>query len=97
VFEIMGIDPQDKNYSCHHIVFRSDFRENPDLDKNYCDSKANLFPLPIEEHERLHGLVEEKEEREERVLYRAPKRRPGRHFHKHKKLKRGGVAHRHVV
>lgn len=67
----MGIDPTDPDYNCHHVLFRSDFKENPNWNEDYQDSKANLFPLPVEDHERLHGRIEE---RESRVLYQAPKR-----------------------
>jgi hypothetical protein len=70
----MGIDPADPNYNCHHILYRSDFKHDYYIkdayDKNYLDSKANLFPLPLEDHRRLHQLQEE-----ERVLYKASKRR----------------------
>lgn len=72
VFEIMGVDPNDPDYNCHHIMFRSDFRENPNWDESYCDSMANLCPMLKELHERVHKRVEEMaDEREERVLYQA--------------------------
>jgi hypothetical protein len=57
VFEIMGINPNDKRYSAHHIIFRSDFERPNHFPPGYCNSKANLFPLTIEEHERLHKKV----------------------------------------
>ena len=77
VFEIYGINPNDPNYSCHHIVFRSDFTEANHFPKGYCDSKANLFPLPIKEHEELHRKVDSQEENRSGILYQAaPRRKP---------------------
>ena len=72
VFEIMGIDPNDPHYNCHHIVFRNDFAENPSLDRRQVDDKSNLFPLTVEEHERLHKKIEE---REGHIIYQAHRRR----------------------
>lgn len=87
VFEIYGLDPNDQRYNCHHILFREDFREHPEWDKSYQDSKANLCPLTVEDHQRLHEMVDGIEERP-RVLYQAPKRkrRPKHRLHDLKRL-----------
>jgi len=79
VFEIYNLNPNDHRYTCHHILFREDFKEHPEWDKSYQDSKANLCPLPIEEHRRLHEMIEK---REGRVLYQAPKKRRRRKRHR---------------
>lgn len=76
VFEIYGVDPNDPNYSAHHIIFRSDFEKPNHFPEGYRDSKANLCPLTIEEHERLHQKVEQ---REGHVIYRAKLRRRRKH------------------
>ena len=73
VFELYGIDPSDPNYNCHHIVFRSDFREPNRFPEGYCDSKANLIPLPVNEHKRLHERVEDIDQGP-RVLYQASRK-----------------------
>lgn len=72
VFEIYGIDPNDRRYNCHHIIFRSDLANLRNLPQGYCDSKANLYPLKVEEHIKLHLKVEQMENR---VIYRAKRRR----------------------
>ena len=79
VFEIMGINPNDKRYSAHHIIFRSDFERPNHFPEGYRDSKANLYPLTIEEHERLHQKVEEQEGH---IIYQAKRRRRRRHKRK---------------
>jgi len=76
VFEIYGIDPRDKRYSAHHIIFRSDFERPNHFPPGYCNSKANLFPLTIEEHEQLHQKVEEQEGH---VIYRDKRKRRRKH------------------
>ena len=76
VFEIYGIDPKDRRYSAHHIIFRSDFEKPNNFPEGYQDSKANLYPLTIEEHERLHQKVEEQEGH---VIYKAKRRRWRKH------------------
>lgn len=61
VKEIYGIDPQDRRYNTHHIVFRSDFKKGGfgrTLGKGYRDSKANLCPLRKEVHRELHEEVD---------------------------------------
>ena len=56
VFEIMGVDPSDPNYSCHHeVIYKRDAKRNPRLRKDL-DKIDNLFPLANKEHERLHLL-----------------------------------------
>lgn len=59
VFEIMGIDPSDPNYSCHHeVIYKRDIKRHPELrrDLNKID---NLFPLENTEHARLHRMEDE--------------------------------------
>jgi len=68
----MGVDPNDPRYNCHHIIFRNDFAGNPNLDKRQVDDKSNLFPLTVEEHERLHKKIEE---REGHIIYQAHRKR----------------------
>ena len=80
VFEIYGIDPQDRRYNAHHILFRGDFDNNPDWPQDYQDSKANLCPLLIEEHDRLHERVDGIDER---VLYQAPERKTRKKYRLH--------------
>jgi len=66
VYEIYGIDPKDRHYSIHHILFRSDFKKGGfarELGRKYMNSKANLCPLRKEEHRRLHEELDKKENR----------------------------------
>jgi len=73
----MGIDPDNPEHSCHHIVFRRDFAQHPYLDKRRMNDKSNLFPLPKEEHEELHRKVDSQEESQGGILYQAaPRRKP---------------------
>jgi len=59
VFAIMGLDPSDPNYSCHHeVIYRREAKKNPELRKDL-DKIENLFPLSDEQHERLHHLEDE--------------------------------------
>lgn len=58
VFAIYGIDPKDKEYNCHHIVTRKDYKEglvSPDFD---IDGKSNLFPIKINLHKILNEIIE---------------------------------------
>lgn len=56
----MGIDPRDRDYDVHHIVFRADMGKR--CFRNYhLNSKGNLFPLKVEDHVRLHQIVWENE------------------------------------
>lgn len=73
IFEIYGIDPKDRRFDTHHLIFRSDFKKPNHFPEGYCDSKANLISLLKEEHRRLHEKVNEMEG--ERIIYEAPKRR----------------------
>ena len=45
-----------KQYSMHHLCFKSDKREW--LDGKHINNKANLCPLKHKEHRRLHQLVQ---------------------------------------
>jgi len=65
VFEIMGIDPQDKRYNAHHIIERSDYKHNKKFwDASVpsghfdIDGKGNLFPLKVEVHAELHRRID---------------------------------------
>ena len=63
VFAIYGIDPQDRRYNTHHIIFKSDFKKGGfgrTLGKGYRDSKANLCPLEKGVHRELHEGVDRK-------------------------------------
>ena len=56
VFAIMGLDPSDRNYSCHHeTVYRRDAKADPSLRQDL-DKIDNLFPLSSKDHVRLHAL-----------------------------------------
>lgn len=64
VFEIYGIEPSDRRYSCHHIIQRSDYKKNPKFWDSLepsghfdIDSVCNLCPLRKEEHARLHQTL----------------------------------------
>ena len=56
VFAIMGLDPSDRNYSCHHeVIYRRDAKAHPEL-REGLDKIDNLYPLSNEQHKRLHQL-----------------------------------------
>ena len=58
VFEEKGINPADKNYNCHHIIFRSDVKKGL-VPKDYpINAVENLMPLPIGRHDALHKYIE---------------------------------------
>lgn len=58
-FEQRGINPADKNYNCHHIIFRSDVKKGL-VAKDYpINAVDNLLPLPIERHNALHKYIQE--------------------------------------
>ena len=58
VFAIYGINPNDPNYSCHHLLFKSDFKKHPEMWKDHrVNELSNLCPLPTTEHARLHDLI----------------------------------------
>jgi len=57
VYEIYGIDPKDKRYNIHHIVFKRDCKKG--LMKNFEVNKiSNLIPLRRGEHAELHRRVD---------------------------------------
>jgi hypothetical protein len=65
-FEIYGIEPSDRRYSCHHIIQRSDYKRNPRFWDSLepsgrfdIDSVCNLCPLKKEEHADLHRRIAE--------------------------------------
>ena len=60
VYEIYGIDPNDKRYNIHHIVFKRDVKKGlmKDFDVN---QRSNLIPLKKEIHNSLHKRVDEME------------------------------------
>jgi len=62
VFAIYGINPNDPNYSCHHLLFKSDFKRRPELKKDHkVNEKSNLCPLQREIHQQLHKKIDEME------------------------------------
>jgi hypothetical protein len=58
VFEIYGIAPDNKDYNCHHITQRCDVGVLVGLDFDI-DSKSNLFPILIRDHEKLNQRIAE--------------------------------------
>jgi hypothetical protein len=85
VMEIYGVDPEDRSFNIHHIIFKSDFQGGgvaESVDKGYMNSKANLIPLPVNEHKRLHERVEDIDQGP-RVLYQAPKRKTRKKYRLH--------------
>jgi hypothetical protein len=61
VFEIYGVGPKDKNYECHHIIFKSD-KKNNELFKDFdVNKKSNLYPLDKKVHIGLHRKVSRNE------------------------------------
>ena len=62
VREIYGIAKDDKTYSMHHIVQRSDVRRYPEIWGDFhVNQKSNLIPLKIRVHQKVHELIDEKE------------------------------------
>ena len=62
VFDIMGIDPKDRRYNCHHICDRASAKQGCFGDDFDVDGKANLTPMKIEDHKALHKRIQELEE-----------------------------------
>lgn len=57
VFEIYGLDPNDRTYNCHHIFSRSD-RKLGLIPAGYdINAKENLYPMKIRDHINLHKLI----------------------------------------
>ena len=57
VYKIYGINIDDKNYNCHHIVTREDVKKGlvePNFDLH---SLSNLIPLKIRDHNDLHRRI----------------------------------------
>ena len=82
VFEIMGLNPEDKRYSCHHIIERSDYKHNKKFWDDSVpsghfdiDAKGNLFPLKIEEHKELHRKIDKPQISPKRKRRKKRKRR----------------------
>lgn len=76
VKEIYGVDPKDRSFDCHHIVFKSD---DVDIDKN---EKSNLYPTKKEDHREIHRRISELEQgikHEKRRKNKTTKRKPKRH------------------
>ena len=61
VFEIYGISEQDSNYNTHHICFRRDAKRGRIFEGEDLDEKANLIPLPKDEHAELHAKIDKME------------------------------------
>ena len=64
VFEIAGISVRDRQYNCHHIIGRYEYRINKDFwDKGSpsghfdVDGKSNLFPVRVEDHEWINDKL----------------------------------------
>lgn len=56
VFEIYGLDPNDKRYNCHHICQRSDIGTLLPLDFEV-NALSNLIPMKTHEHKQLHERI----------------------------------------
>ena len=57
VYEIYGIEPNDRRYNIHHIVFKRDCKKG--LMKDFDVNKiSNLIPLRKEQHASLHKRVD---------------------------------------
>lgn len=69
VREIYGVAPNDHRYNIHHIIFRSDVDNRPELFKGFdVDQVSNLCPLLRHQHEQLHeGLKSLPKERKKHV------------------------------
>lgn len=63
VYDIYRIPKKERRqYQIHHIVFRSDVKKDPQLWKGFDVEKiANLYPLKITEHKRLHKMIDDME------------------------------------
>ena len=58
VREIYGVAQNDKSYSMHHIIQRSDIRRYPEIWGDYhVNQKSNLIPLKIRVHKRVHEMI----------------------------------------
>ena len=78
----MGLNPEDKRYSCHHIIERSDYKHNKKFWDDSVpsghfdiDAKGNLFPLKIEEHKELHRKIDKPQISPKRKRRKKRKRR----------------------
>ena len=100
VFKIMGIDPDDRRYNCHHIIERSDYGRKKDKvfwddsvpsGRFDIDGISNLFPLKVEVHAELHrrldGLEGTLEEHSE-IIRRKRQRKEARGASRHRKVHR---------
>jgi len=57
VYEIYGIEPNDRRYNIHHIVYKRDCKSG--LMKNFdVNQISNLCPLKKEDHADLHRRVD---------------------------------------
>jgi len=57
VFEIYGINPNNKNYNCHHIICKHDRGDLVPLDYDI-DQVSNLIPIKKTDHEELHHRLD---------------------------------------
>lgn len=61
-FEQRGLNPNDKNYNCHHDYWRCDIKEGR-LPKDFpIDAVENLRPLPVFRHEALNVYIHQNPE-----------------------------------
>lgn len=57
VFEIYGIDKDDSQYNCHHIVTREDFRKELFLENSEVNGLSNLYPIRRCLHKQLNIII----------------------------------------
>ena len=72
VYQIYGVDINDHSYNCHHIVTREDVKKglvSPDFDLH---SVANLIPLKIRDHERIHQYFQSLERQPKEIHPQRP-------------------------
>ena len=58
-FELKGLDVNNHEFNCHHVIFKSDVKKglvSKDFDINAVD---NLLPLPHSVHNELHRYIKE--------------------------------------
>ena len=57
VYEIYGIEPNDRRYNIHHIIMKREVKSG--LMKNFDVNKiSNLIPLLKEDHAKLHKRID---------------------------------------
>lgn len=57
VYEIYGIEPNDRRYNIHHIIMKREVKSG--LMKNFdVNQISNLIPLLKEDHAKLHKRID---------------------------------------